>query len=324
MPRWAIATFFDGLPDLPQRSRDGTCWRRAPSRNSSDGDHGATCIRDAAYRLCGRLDRDGHVKGVGVHDRSFVAYDRHVALPEDQVAASKARGIVGWQRATQRLCLHVAVARTVDAACGERDLHQPGAIDAETGLSAPQIRYTHETFCDRDEIRLPAFDRCEMPRWDPKSACEFRQLTGVLALWRLHGDAAAEGQGVDRGRFDGAAREDECAQRRHAVGRPWSRPTKRVRGNPAHISVRSELPPTPALAVFVIDCHPLAAQGFGIERRIGRRLASYRCLRVADLKLDACHKACSRNLALEVKRCEIGSCRRGARIKRHFRESVTP
>jgi len=85
-------------------------------------------------------------------------------------------------------------------------------------------------------------------------------------------DAAAEGQGVDRRRLDGTARKYESAQHRHAVSRRRSGRTKRVRRYPAHISVRTELSPPPAFPIFVVDHHPLPMQGFGIERRVGRRL----------------------------------------------------
>src|SRR5215468_8696546 len=60
-------------------------------------------------------------------------------------------------------------------------------------------------------------------------------------------------------------------------------------------------------------------QSVVIERCIGCRLPPYRRLRVANLKLGARHKPRGRNLALEVLRRKIRSCRRGARIERHVR-----
>src|SRR5215471_48224 len=282
----------------------------------------AARIRNAAQRLARRLDGNGHVKCVGVHDGSSIAHDRYMTLPEDQVAPSQAGEVVDRQQGAKRAFLHVAVTRTGDTGCDERDLHKPRTIDPKARLAAPQVRNANKTFCDGDEIRLAAFDGREMPGGDAKSGREVGQLSGIIRppafpppqaaeavveAWRLDGNAAAEGQGIERRRLDGTAGKYECAKRRDPVGRRRSGRTKRVRWYPAHISVRCELSPTPAFAVFVVDRHSLTMQGFGIERRIGRRLPPHRRLRVADLKLGACNKAYGLDFALEVQRCEIRS-----------------
>jgi hypothetical protein len=117
---------------------------------------------DAAQRLSGGLYRYGHVKGVGVKDRSFVAHDRHMAVPEEQVAPPQGRKIFGYHLGANQELLHVAVTRAREAARGERDLHKPGTIDAKACLAAPQVRHADEAFCDCDEIRLRAFDGGKM------------------------------------------------------------------------------------------------------------------------------------------------------------------
>src|SRR4051794_22950961 len=98
--------------------------------------------------------------GIGVNDGLGVAYDRDMALPEDQVSALQLFRF--RQSPSQRLFLHVAVARTANTRGIERDLHQPGAIDAEAGLAAPQIRGAGKAFRDRDEIAFADLERAEM------------------------------------------------------------------------------------------------------------------------------------------------------------------
>ena len=46
--------------------------------------------------------------------------------------------------AAERLLLHVAVARAGNSAGRQRDLHQPGAVDARVGLAAPQVGSVQE------------------------------------------------------------------------------------------------------------------------------------------------------------------------------------
>src|SRR6266446_1782458 len=77
---------------------------------------------DARNRRFDRFERDRHVEGIGVNERSFVAHDRHVPVPEQKVAAPQLR--VLRKRAAERLFLHVAVARARDAASVKRDLHE--------------------------------------------------------------------------------------------------------------------------------------------------------------------------------------------------------
>src|SRR5205807_3122760 len=95
---------------------------------------------------------------IGVRDARFVAHDRHVALPEQKVAALRRSARLFAERAL----LHVAVARAADATSHERELNQGGAVEPETGAPAPQIRHADETFGDRNEILLDARDRHEM------------------------------------------------------------------------------------------------------------------------------------------------------------------
>ncbi len=89
-----------------------------------------------------------------------------MAFPEDEIAALNSCELVGAaaDRRAERGLLHVAVARTGDAAGGERKLHQAGTIEAERGLAAPQIWRADKALGDRDEIGLILLDRLEMDR----------------------------------------------------------------------------------------------------------------------------------------------------------------
>src|SRR3569623_1672403 len=83
---------------------------------------------DARNRGGGRRQRYHHVKSVGVHEGLGVAGDGDVTLPEHQITA---REIADLDLASERLLLHVAVARACEAGRMQRQLHQPGAVDAE-------------------------------------------------------------------------------------------------------------------------------------------------------------------------------------------------
>src|SRR5262245_35671626 len=74
-------------------------------------------VADAHDRGPRVLDRDSHAVGIGMQDRRLVAHDRHMALPEYEVAAPKLLDVLrALKRAAQRPLLHVGVARTVGPA----------------------------------------------------------------------------------------------------------------------------------------------------------------------------------------------------------------
>ena len=81
----------------------------------------------AAPSRCGRalrqwLDRDRHVKRIGMDQRAGVAHDRHMPFQKTRSPRRKARKrIDGFPNAR---FLHVGVARAVDAASVKRDLHE--------------------------------------------------------------------------------------------------------------------------------------------------------------------------------------------------------
>src|SRR5512135_1076437 len=79
------AVFHNGLqPRAPRQARasdNGSARDPAHARDLAAG------IADARERCGDRLDRNRHVKSVGVNEGRAVAHDRHVAFPEDEVAA---------------------------------------------------------------------------------------------------------------------------------------------------------------------------------------------------------------------------------------------
>ena len=52
---------------------------------------------DASDRLRHRLDRDRHVKGIGMDERGLVAHDGDVAAPEQEIAAREVGEIIRRQ-----------------------------------------------------------------------------------------------------------------------------------------------------------------------------------------------------------------------------------
>src|SRR3984893_6768427 len=123
--------------------------------------HLAIARADAGDRMIDRLQRGRHVEGGGVNHRALVARDRDVPLPEDEIAAP-ARPV--RRKLAEGRLLHVGVAWTGEAAGGERDLHEAGAIEAEAGLAAPEIRRAEEALGDGHEIGLAALDGGEVLR----------------------------------------------------------------------------------------------------------------------------------------------------------------
>ena len=98
-----------------------------------------------------------------MHERRLVPHNGDMALPEQKVASPQLLELVRVRkRAAQRLLLHVAVARARDATGGERKLQQPRAVDAETGLSSPQIGCSQKPLRDGDEISFHCLDGCQM------------------------------------------------------------------------------------------------------------------------------------------------------------------
>src|SRR5262249_4624270 len=92
----------------------------------------------------------------------------HVSSPENKIAAP-ARSV--RHDLSNRRALHVAIARAGEAAGGERDLHQPGAVEPKAGLAAPHIRRAEKTPGDRDEIRPAALDPRAMRRRHVTARC---------------------------------------------------------------------------------------------------------------------------------------------------------
>ena len=95
-----------------------------------------------------------------MHERLGIARDRHVARPEQEIAAPQiAECRVRFDRSAERLLLQVGIARRGNAAGVERDLQQPGAIDPQAGLAAPQLGHAAKALGDRDEIGFEAPER---------------------------------------------------------------------------------------------------------------------------------------------------------------------
>src|SRR5262245_19728336 len=205
---------------------------------------------NAPDRLRDRFRRYRHVESVGMNERRSIPDDGNVAAPEYQVTAPKL-GRVEWrrERLAQRRLLHVAVARAGHAAGGERDLEEARAVEAETGLAAPQVGHSQEAFGNRDEIALGAVERGEVARGHVAA----RRGDREWLLDASHREPAPEREGLERRKLGRRTGEDERAQRGHFVGRRWPGFAQRAGGDVADISVRRELPPGPAFLGGLVD-----------------------------------------------------------------------
>ncbi len=81
-------------------------------------------------------------------------------------------------------CLHVAVARALDAGREERRLDEARAVDADAVASAPEIGRADEAFGDIDEIALEVVEGRDVPA-DDEAAC--RKL-GKFSIPRTMGN----------------------------------------------------------------------------------------------------------------------------------------
>ncbi len=223
---------------------------------------------------------------------------------------SAASALVAMRRSERRL-LHVAVARAGDAAGGERNLHETRTVEPERGLAAPQIGHAEKALGDRDEIAFVIAERREMCRRHIGAARRHRHAIGDAR----DSKRCAERQRLDGRQFDRRAGKRESPQRRDLVRRRSARGRERIRRQPADIIVGRELAPGKAFRVGVVDRDALALERFGVERRIGPRLAAERRLRLDHFHDAALDEARRGDFALQMLGREIGARRRNARIE---------
>src|SRR5205809_8046897 len=118
---------------------------------------------NARGRLANRLDRDGHVKGIGMNEARCVAHNGDMSGPENEIAPLEVGNTRRRRdRFAKRLFLHVRIARTCESTGSQRDLHQPRAVEAEAGLASPKIRHTQKALGDCNEILLSCGQRIDM------------------------------------------------------------------------------------------------------------------------------------------------------------------
>ena len=104
-----------------------------PSSDPFDGGDRAAALGNAPYRLRDRFDHHRHVEGVGVHQRSGVAQNRDMPLPEHQVAATQSGQAAGRQRlARARFCMSLsrgqAIPLAVRAICTSPEQSSPRLV----------------------------------------------------------------------------------------------------------------------------------------------------------------------------------------------------
>src|SRR5262245_20958056 len=245
--------------------------------------HLAAGSTDAGNRRSDRLKGDRHVERIGVNEGRFVAHDRDMPVPEQKIAATQLG--MRRERAAERLLLHVTVARAGNPASIQRHLHEPGAIEAERGLPAPQIWRANETLGDRDEIVFRLLERSKMPCRHVAARSRDRKRR----LDAHDGKPRSERQRLEWRQLDRGAGKHERAQRRDLVRGGRARLPQRARRQEAHIAVGLELAARPAF-LGLVDDDALTPERLGIERCVGGgRLAQW-CGRLGDLE-DFSHSA---------------------------------
>src|SRR5215510_622313 len=159
--------------------------------------HLAAAGADARDRLRDRLERDRHVEGIGMNERCRVAHDRHMALPEYEIAPPQLGGR-DRELLAERLFLHGAVARAGNSARAERDLEEAGTVETKRRLAAPQIGHSQEALGDGDEVAFPRVDGHEMARRHVAAGGGDRERV----LDACDGEPASERESLERRKLD--------------------------------------------------------------------------------------------------------------------------
>ena len=218
----------------------------------------------------------------------------------------------------ERRLLHVAVARTVDAAGRQ----PPSASGRSNRCRATTCRPTDRA-C-RESVRRPRHNRARSRRSAPDAAAarsrhwRHRERSSTRAIASL----APNGSASIGGALMFGAGNTKVRSTRDLVRRLGAGPHQRIGRQPADIAVRFKLAPAPAFLVDVVDRDALALQRFGVERRVGhgsRRSGAIGSITSHSFAFD---EALGRDLAFEIFRREIGTRRRQAGIERHAASSV--
>jgi hypothetical protein len=226
----------------------------------------------AAKRLLGdgqRLDIDGHAVPGRMDQAGFVQHQAHMALPEHQVAPPQPGEVrLHFDGGPELLLLHVAVTGRLDAGGGERRLSEARAVEADAGLSAPEIGRMEQAFGHGDIVGFETVELRQMRGEDPASTGEL----GIAPLDPCHGQFRVDGQEAGIRQLQVRAGIDESAHGADPVSGCRSGLTQGDARQVAHIAVVVELHPGPTL-VLVVDGHGLAQDGLGIDWRLARRVA---------------------------------------------------
>ena len=243
-----------------------------------------------------RLDRDRHMKGIGVNERRPVAHDGDMAFPEDEVAAPQ-NPLPGWRTGAPSAASCMSLSRGQN---GPRRSARPGRgpsnrdrarscrpTDTARQESAPPRRRNQARGNRAAQDAAPAHRRPSASRPNAPS-------TRAIASRAPSGSASSGGSLID------GTRESERAQRCHFMSRWRAGGRQRIRREPADITVGGELAPGPAFGIHIVDRDALALERFGQKRRVRRRRRAHRRLRLDHLVGTALDKARCRDLAFQI------------------------
>ncbi len=224
---------------------------------------------DARDRLRDRLDRDRHVMGVGMNResncraRSRRGLSRTVGRRVCRLERSAAGSI-----AEPNACSCMSLSRQQgNAASGQRQLHQCGTIESETGLAAPEVGSADKTFGDADEIAFLMVRR----RQDAEAAqSHWSRLRRTSVSIRAIAKLAAKRKRFDRRQLDRGGRKHEGAQRRATRVGAASRRRRPERRSVAsrHDRRIASWPHDQPSSVVVVDRDALALERLGVEQRV--------------------------------------------------------
>src|SRR4029078_1202610 len=81
-----------------------------------------------------------------------------MAVPKYKIATGERLAAPQVERPSMLRCLHIGVARAGDPRRFAGDLHEPRAVDAEAGATAPEVGRADEGEAHVEETLRPSFD----------------------------------------------------------------------------------------------------------------------------------------------------------------------
>jgi hypothetical protein len=230
-------------------------------------DHWAVGFLYPFERPAQRLHHHFHMHAARMQHPILRLDDGNMPLPEQQIAPLQAVQIAGVQRIASTLHLHIAVAQARDAGRPQRNLHEPGAVDAKRGFAAPKVRHARKPLGYPDVV-LGALPYADEVIGENEAASEDFNEAAFKHADGSHGRGETQlGDGRPPDIRRGIEIGKPCADTVRVL---FDHARKAIHRRVSNIAIVVQLDPGPALAEFV-DRQQLAAQGLGGKRGVEAR-----------------------------------------------------